>query len=356
MAFVGSGRAKLILFGEHAVVHGHPALGVGLPGQLTVSWTPGGNQLVLNCPEEYKPSIRLAFQRIAAHFELEGSGRTSTPAWGLLEFESDIPVSAGLGSSGAVCVAMARAIAAGKAAVPGIDKGGPGQTTLADEAAIWAAAHDGERVFHGRPSGVDTGLALWHRLCLFTPQAEGLPAVGFLPGMGINLVYGTVPREASCAANVAAIGKAMAAGDTGVSAALAELGRLTSQAASLLARNAGVLAQAGNLTAQEGALSIREGDLSDQRDAAATGLGTLANAAMSILRNLDLSTPAMNAILAAGLAAGATGGKLSGGGAGGAFWLACPAGHDALQVQTAVMAEAQRLGLPGNAFTGVTTI
>jgi mevalonate kinase len=335
VAFIGSGGAKLILFGEHAVVHGHPALGVGLPGQLTVSWTPGGNQLVLNCPEEYQPPIQLAFQRIVGHFELEGSVRASNPVWGLLEFESDIPVSAGLGSSGAVCVAMAKAVAAYKATVSSTDKAGSGQATQADAATIWAAAHDGERVFHGKPSGVDTGLALWQRLCLFNPQPEGLPAVSFLPGAGMNLVYGTVPREASCAANVAAIGTAMAAGDTGISAALAELGRLSGQAAALLAEHANV---------------------AGQRAAPASELGKLANAAMSILRKLALSTPAMDAILAAGLAAGATGGKLSGGGAGGAFWLACPAGLDARRIQTAVIAEARRLGLPGDAFSGVTTI
>jgi galactokinase/mevalonate kinase-like predicted kinase len=64
----------------------------------------------------------------------------------------------------------------------------------------------------------------------------------------------------------------------------------------------------------------------------------------------------MDAILAAGLAAGATGGKLSGGGAGGAFWLACPAGLHAQWIQTAVIDQARRLGLPGDAFTGVITI
>ena len=120
MAFIGSGSAKLILFGEHAVVHGHRAVGTSLPGQLTVKWTPGSTPLALACPEEYQPAIRLAFQRIAGCLGLTGSTGTYEPSGksgkalpgGLLEFESDIPVSSGLGSSGAVCVALAMAVCA----------------------------------------------------------------------------------------------------------------------------------------------------------------------------------------------------------------------------------------------------
>jgi mevalonate kinase len=364
MAFIGSGKAKLILFGEHAVVHGYPAVGTSLPGQLTVKWTPGSTPLALDCPEEYQPAIRLAFQRIAGFFDLKNSNGIYEPAGensqalpgGILEFQSDIPVSSGLGSSGAVCVAMAGAVAAyvhfvththavadivsatdasSETAATGASRADESRQTDIEDKTIWAAAHEGEQVFHGRPSGVDTGLALWGRLCQFTPQPQALPSVSFLPRAGIELVYGTVPREASCAANVAAIGKAMAAGDTGVSAILAVLGHLSSQAAVLLAQST---------------------VLPDQSSSVSSGLGILANTAMDLLRDLGLSTSAMDTILSAGLAAGATGGKLSGGGAGGAFWLACPSADDAIRIQTAVTEEARRISLPGNAFTGVITI
>lgn len=345
MAFIGSGSAKLILFGEHAVVHGHPAVGTSLPGQLTVRWTPGPTPLVLTCPEEYQPAILFAFQRIAGCFGLTDASRKPEPTatgrqilpGGLLEFESDIPVSSGLGSSGAVCVALSRAIAAYVRSVDnahsvietaGMNEAGTNQHPSPEDSTIWAAAHNGEQVFHGRPSGVDTGLALWRRLCLFTPQPQALPSVGFLPSTGIKLVYGSVPREASCAASVAAIGKAMATGDAGVTAALAELGRLSAQAAALLSL----------------------------QSPAAIALGSLADTAMEVLGTLGLSTLVMDAVLAAGLAAGATGGKLSGGGAGGAFWLACPGEDEATRIQTAVIEEARRLELPGEAFTGVITI
>ena len=362
MAFLGSGSAKLILFGEHAVVHGHSALGLGLPGQLSVRWTPGDSQLVLKCPEAYRQSIKVAFRHIARYFglgagfesavtaegdfsgELAGLGNSASSAWpektrvlpgGILEFQSDIPVSAGFGSSGAVCVAMAKALAAFADSDSSVETAASGTSaddgrpSVYTDASVWAAAHVGEQIFHGRPSGVDTGLALWNRLSLFTPQLAGLPTVSFLPGIGVWLVYGTVPREAACAANVAAIGKAMAAGDTRVSGALAKLGRLALQAAALfspdtLARPyplraagpASVRPPLAGMTHSSG-LSTAEGSLP------ASNLGELANTAMSLLRELGLSTPAMDSILSVGLAAGATGGKLSGGGAGGAFWLAC---------------------------------
>jgi mevalonate kinase len=223
---------------------------------------------------------------------------------------------------------MARAVASFAAARAGSVEAGRDRQAAFEDGKIWAAAHHGERVFHGKPSGVDTGLALWGRLSLFTPQAPDLPIVSFLAGTGISLVYGTVPREASCAANVSAIGKAMAAGNAEVSAILAELGTVSRQAADLL----------GNASP------------------AADGLGKLADTAMNLLRKLGLSTPALDALVAAGLAAGATGGKLSGGGAGGAFWLACPDSQAATRIQTAVIEEARRLDLPGYAFTGVTSI
>jgi mevalonate kinase len=369
VAFLGSGSAKLILFGEHAVVHGHPALGIGLPGRLTVKWTPGPTPLVLACPEEYQPAIRRACERIARNLADSRSIRKKQPNknsgidygapfyGGQIEFESTIPVSAGLGSSGAVCIALARvalSYARSVAGAVGTGQTGTGQESDLEENTIWAAAHEGEQVFHGRPSGVDTGLALWQKLSLFTPQPEGLPTVSFLPEAGIDIVYGTVPREASCAANVAAIGKALAAGNTSVSATLAELGRLSSLAATLLEHTSAAARKPATST-QVSALS-QDSSLPSPAPETAVSLGNQANAAMDLLRRLGLSTPAMDAVLAAGLAAGATGGKLSGGGAGGAFWLACPSGGEAARIQAAVIEMTRRLGLPGNAYTGVTTI
>lgn len=349
MAFLGSGGSKLLLFGEHAVVHGYKALGAGLPGRLKVRWTPGTGSLILSCPEPYQAAVTSAFRRIASFFGFNGCS-------GLLEIDSNIPVSAGMGSSGAICVALARALAS--SLLSGAT--GRDQPSAQDEQHIWAAAHEGEQVFHGSPSGVDTGLALWQRTCLFTPQPGALPSVSFLPAIGLTLVYGTVPREASCAAKVSAIGKAMSAGDVSTASALAELGRLATQAAILLSRGKNGIRPDSSSPERPvssprtvGRPSRRFHDSSCRETDTAEALGQLAGSAMDMLRQLGLSTPGMDTILTAGLMAGATGGKLSGGGAGGAFWLACPEERQASRIREAVIEEARRLGLPGDAYTGV---
>jgi mevalonate kinase len=53
-------------------------------------------------------------------------------------------------------------------------------------------------------------------------------------------------------------------------------------------------------------------------------LADLALEAQSILRGLDLSTPELDSLIREGQAGGALGGKLSGAGGGGAFFLICP--------------------------------
>ena len=49
---------------------------------------------------------------------------------------------------------------------------GPG-----NDAQAWALAHDAERLFHGTPSGVDTGLSMLGGTCVLSPHPPGLPGI-----------------------------------------------------------------------------------------------------------------------------------------------------------------------------------
>ena len=74
-------------------------------------------------------------------------------------------------------------------------------------------------------------------------------------------------------------------------------------------------------------------------------LGGLAERAHRELERLGLSTPELEDLLEAGARAGAVGGKLSGAGGGGAFYLVARTSEAAHQVSRAVRARARELGL-----------
>lgn len=203
----------------------------------------------------------------------------------------------GLGSSAALCAAMAGAALAAT--------GGRGIET----SEVWALAHRLERNFHGTPSGVDTGLALYPGAAVFTRESpdglregvapsasRGLPRHRALHPTRVALVLAAVPRSGDCAALIARVGERMRSGDLQASSALEALGAIASEACELLG----------------GAPRI------------APRLGALADRAMDQLRMLGLSDPSQDRMLEAGSRAGALGGKLSGAGAGGAFFLVFP--------------------------------
>ncbi len=128
------------------------------------------------------------------------------------------------------------------------------------------------------------------------PGATGLPSITTFRSPRVALIAGAVPRRGDCAALIRGVGERMRAGDSQVSAALAALGAVAQEACELLVG----------------------------RRQVATGLGALANRAMAELRMLGLADTAQDRLIEEGLRTGAIGGKLSGAGAGGAFYLVYP--------------------------------
>jgi mevalonate kinase len=227
------------------------------------------------------------------------------PGGGQARFTSDIPPGLGFGSSAALCAATASALCAGAA----------GATEL------WAWAHEAERLFHGTPSGIDTGLALLDGLYLFQPAPPGLPSAHRLAGLPLDLVVGAVPRHGDTGSLVRGLRERVSGGDRGAAEALGELGRIARRAAELLS-------EAG------------------PRKQRMAGLGELANAAQALLSGQGLSTAELDGLLQQGKASGALGGKLSGAGGGGAFFLICPRADSAPRIASRLRAAARRAGLP----------
>lgn len=273
----GVGHGKLLLFGEHAAVYGRPACGITLPFTMSVQiidTEAGGWQL--------SPAIGSMRERLAGFLaSIDRDFPEHSLLRGLIEVESNIPIGSGFGSSAAWCIAFARAAFAG---------------SLSQEE-LWLAAHRAERFFHGTPSGIDTGLALLEGLYALSPAPPALPTARRLRGLPLELIVGSTPREGSTRELVGALRARLEAGDEEARRLVDTLGNVSERAIEVLDQEKG-----------EVMTRIEE-------------LGTLANRAQRALASLGLSTRAAEELLDEGLRLGAVGGKLSGAGGGGAFYL-----------------------------------
>ena len=310
MDAVGKASAKLILFGEHAAVYGHPAVGIALPEEITVrlSGRPSAEWDLDSVAESDRGTIRRVLDRLEELLpELGARGRCR------VALESSIPRGAGFGSSAALCSAFARAGLARLhgAAAPAADG--------AQAEDPWRLAHGMERIFHGTPSGIDTGLSLHPGLSAFFPRPPALPERERLPGIDLFLVVGAAPRADDAAGLIAGLRERMRSGDAGVRESLDALGRIAREARGILQG------------ASAGALPL---------------LASLVEEAMARLRSLGLSTPALDELLREGKSAGALGGKLSGAGGGGAFFLVMPGEKSAEAAARLLASVALRRGMP----------
>lgn len=141
-----SAPGKLILFGEHAVVFGEPALSTAIDLRAEVfvrrhsEWLADGRSL----DEPRYAYVKAAVRRAAA----------SSPLW--IEVRSALPEGSGLGSSAAVSVATLGAVHALKGAV--------------EPARIAREAYEVELAVQGRASPIDTTTATAGGAILASPE------------------------------------------------------------------------------------------------------------------------------------------------------------------------------------------
>ena len=118
MKSIASAPGKIILFGEHFVVHGTPAILAAIDKRVTVTSSFTENKTIrvnsklgtLDVPisssykevkNEFRPFVYLANKMIDSNQNANGLEIT---------IDSDIPIGVGLGSSSACCVAAAGSI------------------------------------------------------------------------------------------------------------------------------------------------------------------------------------------------------------------------------------------------------
>ncbi|MGY5871706.1 MAG: mevalonate kinase [Candidatus Thorarchaeota archaeon] len=162
----GSGKGKAILFGEHFVVYGFPALAAGISSVTTAKLTrvrSFGHTLVDNRPampgykekkyEEQKASL----ENILRHLNID-----TTKMGFQIDLEGDLVCASGIGASAASCVAIARSLN---------DEFNLG---LNDDQ-INEAAYEGEKGYHGTPSGLDNTASTYGGLVWFERDLSGGP-------------------------------------------------------------------------------------------------------------------------------------------------------------------------------------
>jgi len=267
---LATGRAcgKLILLGEHFVVHGTEALAVPLGAVGTTVEVHAGSG-------GWAEADALGARLVAA--ALERLGLAGRAGW-RLSVRSTIPIGHGLGSSAALAVALVRALSAAA-----------GRTL--DAAEVNAHAHALEEIVHGTPSGVDDTVVTLERPVRFR-KGEGLRSLR--AGARLRLVLGSCGHGGSTRDAVAGVGV---------------LARTEPERFARLRGEAEAVIGAG-------LAAFEAGD--------AARLGPLFDANHELLRAVGVSIASLDRLAAAARAGGALGAKMTGGGLGG-FVLALAA-------------------------------
>ncbi len=275
-----SAFGKAILLGEHAVVHGHPALAAAIDYGVTVQSAPAP-ALRLRAPRWDLDVAATDDHPVARAMVALARALASEP----LEFTCDatVPAAAGLGSSAALSVAMARAIAVAA-----------GRTL--SQAELEAAADAAERCFHDNPSGVDVALASRGGVGLYR-RGHGLQAIDAAP---FCLAVGLSGEPRSTAAMVGRVSRALEDDRAATAHHLEALGG----------------------AAERGAEALRTGDVQT--------LGLLMAEAHHTLATLGVSTAALDRMVELATDAGALGAKLTGAGGGGAVLALAPQREEAI--------------------------
>jgi mevalonate kinase len=272
-----SAPGKIILFGEHAVVYGRPALAVPVTqvqATVTVSKSSRGGVWI------EAPNIELSSEisHLAPDHPLAAVVNSVFSALDIAHppactvyIQSTIPVASGLGSGAAVSVAVLRAISA--------FLGQP----LSDEH-VNRLAFEAEKLHHGTPSGIDNTVVAYARPVYFI---KGKPIQTFRVGAAFTIVIGDTGIAAPTKESVGAVRKLWEADPSRWDKVFDRVGGIVWDARQAIERGATV------------------------------ELGTLMDANHALLQEMTVSSVELDTLIDAARKSGALGAKLSGGGRGG---------------------------------------
>lgn len=293
MVVAASAPAKVILFGEHFVVYGEPAVVAAIDrrarvyAELRADKRIHVNSVDLGASgffdeESFQAErggkearwrlepIRIAVQRVLDLSEAEAGVD--------VEVHSDIPVASGLGSSAAVAAATATAVSR----LLGVE--------MALEE-VFRTAYEVERFVHGTPSGIDPAISTYGGVLLFYKDKDSTPL--------------DVKRDIP-----------LVVGDTGDERSTGEMVARVRERRERYPSVVNPLIEAGGKLVLRAVEALKEGDLDV--------VGELMNVNHAMLSAVGVSTESLDRLVHAARKAGALGAKLTGAGGGGCMIALAP--------------------------------
>lgn len=276
---VATAPGKVILLGEHAVVYGRPA--IAAPVWQTIATAeitdrPAGSGCLIVAADigqqgllaEATASDPLA---LVTRLALVEAGITAAPDWQIY-LHSTIPIASGLGSGAALSTALVRAVLAHA----GYKKAKP--------ETISRIVYESERIYHGTPSGIDNSVIAYGAPIWFM---RGHKIRAFRPARPFTLLIADSGIRSPTIETVAEVRRGWTEDPPPYEERFDIIARLVFRARTAIAQADWVL------------------------------LGILMDKDQLVLRELGVSSPLVDDLVAAARTAGALGAKLSGGGRGG---------------------------------------
>jgi mevalonate kinase len=274
-AVSASAPGKIILFGEHAVVYGRPAIAVPVsqvqatatiaphPSGVVIRSIKTGESMTLDTADPQSPLVAIVRLTLAA-FNIRSADLALT-------VDSSIPIAGGLGSGAAVSVAIVRALARW-------------YRRAIDDETVSTLAYEVERLHHGTPSGIDNTVIAYQRPVYFV---RGEPIRTFNVARPFSVAIANTGRPSLTKIAVGDVRRGWEAQRDQYEAWFDQIGAIVRQARAAI-----------------------ESGANEQ-------LGPLMDHNQALLRHLEVSSPELERLIAAAKHAGAAGAKLVGGGRGG---------------------------------------